>query len=77
MVALTDVAFPGYFRAKTHRMGSYFGVRVEGKLVANRGDGLRSWLHVGAQNSRAVDLYTALGFECVRTLMLHRIVRAH
>jgi ribosomal protein S18 acetylase RimI-like enzyme len=114
MVALTDVAFPGFFRARTYRMGSYYGVRVEGELVAmggerlrldgypelsgicthpahrgkgfasdvighlvssHRRDGLRSWLHVGAPNTRAIDLYTSLGFRRVRTLMLHRIVR--
>jgi predicted GNAT family acetyltransferase len=37
--------------------------------------GLVSWLHVGAPNRRAIDLYTTLGFERVRTLMLHRITR--
>jgi ribosomal protein S18 acetylase RimI-like enzyme len=114
MVTLTDVAFPGFFRSRTYRMGSYYGVRVGGELVAmggerlrlegypelsgicthpahrgrglasdvvghlvraHRRDGLRSWLHVGAPNTRAIDLYTSLGFERVRTLMLHRIVR--
>jgi GNAT superfamily N-acetyltransferase len=39
MVALTDVAFPGFFRARTHVMGSYFGVRDNsGKLVAMGGE---------------------------------------
>jgi len=114
MVALTDVAFPGFFRPRTYRMGSYCGVRVDGELVAmggerlrlegypelsgicthpahrgkglasdvigrlvrcHRRDGLRSWLHVGAPNTRAIDIYTSLGFQRVRTLMLHRIVR--
>jgi ribosomal protein S18 acetylase RimI-like enzyme len=115
MVALTDVAFPGFFRSATYRMGSYCGVRVDGELAAmggerlrlegypelsgicthpahrgkgfasdvighlvrrHRTDGLRSWLHVGAPNTRAIDLYISLGFKRVRTLMLHRIVRA-
>lgn len=114
MVALTDVAFPGFFRRDTHRMGSYFGLRVRGELVAMGGErlllagyaemsaicthpeqrgkglatavirhlarhhrraGLISWLHVGAPNRRAIDLYEDLGFERVRSLMLHRIVR--
>lgn len=114
MVTLTDVAFPGFFRSQTYRMGSYCGVRVDGELVAMGGerlrlegyaelsgicthpahrgkglasdiighlvrchqrDGLRSWLHVGAPNTRAIDLYTSFGFQRVRTLMLHRIVR--
>jgi len=115
MVALTDAAFPGFFRSKTYRMGFYCGIRVDGELVAmggerlwlkgypelsgicthpahrgkglatdvishlvrrHRRDGLRSWLHVGAPNTRAIELYTTLGFKRVRTLMLHRIVRA-
>ena len=114
MVALTDAAFPGFFRPATYRMGSYFGVRVGGELVAmggerlllpghpemsaicthpkHRGEGLAtdvirhlarlhrragliSWLHVGAPNRRAIDLYASLGFERVRSLMLHRITR--
>jgi len=114
MVALTDLAFPGFFRPATYRMGSYFGVRLRGRLVAmggerlllpgypemsaicthpehrgeglatdvirhlarlHRGTGLVSWLHVAAANQRAIDLYASLGFERVRSLMLHRITR--
>lgn len=41
MVELTDVAFPGFFRPGTWRMGSYCGVRVEGTLVAMGGERLR------------------------------------
>jgi predicted GNAT family acetyltransferase len=40
MVALTDVAFPGFFRSRTYAMGSYFGVRVEGELIAMGGERL-------------------------------------
>jgi GNAT superfamily N-acetyltransferase len=114
MVALTDVAFPGFFRPATYRMGSYAGVRVDGRLVAmagerlrlegypelsgicthpdhrgrglaaglighlvqaHRRDGLTSWLHVGAPNTRAIDLYLHLGFKRVQNLMLRRISR--
>ncbi len=115
MVRLTDAAFPGFFRARTYRMGSYCGIHVDGKLVAmggerlrlegypelsgicthptyrgkgyasdvighlvrsHRRDGLCSWLHVGAPNTRAIDLYLSLGFRRVRTILLNRIVRA-
>jgi ribosomal protein S18 acetylase RimI-like enzyme len=42
MVALTDVAFPGFFRSGTYRMGSYFGVRAsDGRLIAMAGERLR------------------------------------
>jgi predicted GNAT family acetyltransferase len=38
MVALTDLAFPGFFRRRTCEMGSYYGVRVEGELVSMSGE---------------------------------------
>jgi ribosomal protein S18 acetylase RimI-like enzyme len=115
MVALTNVAFSGFFRPATYRMGSFFGVRVGGALLAMGGErlllpghpemsaicthpdhrgagfatdvirhlarfhrraGLVSWLHVAATNRRAIDLYASLGFECVRSIMLHRITRS-
>jgi ribosomal protein S18 acetylase RimI-like enzyme len=42
MVALTDHAFPGFFRSGTYRMGSYFGVRgADGRLIAMAGERLR------------------------------------
>jgi GNAT superfamily N-acetyltransferase len=41
MVALTDVAFPGFFRTRTHVMGHYFGIRdASGQLVAMGGERL-------------------------------------
>jgi ribosomal protein S18 acetylase RimI-like enzyme len=40
MVALTDLAFPGFFRSRTCEMGSYFGVRSEGQLIAMGGERL-------------------------------------
>ena len=40
MVALTELAFPGYFRLGTCRMGSYYGVRNHGELIAMAGERL-------------------------------------
>ena len=40
MVALTDVAFPGFFRKRTCEMGSYYGVRSDGELIAMGGERL-------------------------------------
>ena len=37
MVDLTQVAFPGYFRRETYKLGRYIGLRVEGQLVAMAG----------------------------------------
>jgi len=120
MVALTDVAFPGFFRSRTYAMGSYFGVRLEGRLIAmggerlkldgypeggypeisgvcthpdhrgkgyaasliwevvrkHRRDGDVSWLHVGAANRKAIELYQRMGFVTSREVTLHRITRS-
>jgi GNAT superfamily N-acetyltransferase len=40
MVALTDLAFPGFFRRKTCEMGSYYGIRSDGELIAMGGERL-------------------------------------
>jgi predicted GNAT family acetyltransferase len=38
MVALTDLAFPGFFRSRTHEMGTYYGIRINDELVAMAGE---------------------------------------
>jgi ribosomal protein S18 acetylase RimI-like enzyme len=38
MVALTDVAFPGFFRSHTYLMGDYWGIRVDGELISMAGE---------------------------------------
>ena len=40
MVALTALAFPGYFRRRTCQMGSYYGVRSGAELIAMGGERL-------------------------------------
>jgi len=118
MVALTTLAFPGFFRQRTCEMGSYYGVRSgarsDGELIAmggerlmldgyselsalcthpahrgkglaasliwqlvrdHRRDGLVSWLHVGNENHRAIELYIRMGFKEVRKVTLNRISR--
>jgi GNAT superfamily N-acetyltransferase len=45
MVALTDLAFPGFFRSHTHEMGTYYGAWLDsrdesGKLIAMTGERL-------------------------------------
>jgi predicted GNAT family acetyltransferase len=40
MVALTDLAFPGFFRSRTCEMGAYYGVRRGGELIAMGGERL-------------------------------------
>jgi ribosomal protein S18 acetylase RimI-like enzyme len=101
MLALTKLTNPGPFGARTHEMGDYFGIRVEGRLAAMAGERLRlpgfteisavcthpddlghgyasalmtllmdrirsrgelPFLHVRAENVRAVEIYERLGF---------------
>ena len=38
MVALTDLAFPGFFRVRTCEMGRYYGVRAGSELVSMSGE---------------------------------------
>ncbi|HEX5236543.1 MAG TPA: GNAT family N-acetyltransferase [Silvibacterium sp.] len=38
MVELTEIAFPGYFRIRTCEMGTYYGVRIGGRLVSMAGE---------------------------------------
>ena len=52
MVALTNLAFPGFFRERTHEMGSYYGVRSDGQLIAMGGERL------------ALDSYTEISGVC-------------
>ncbi len=40
MVALTDLVFPGFFRARTCEMGTYYGIRAEEGLIAMAGERL-------------------------------------
>lgn len=41
MLALATLTKPGPFFARTHQLGSFIGVRVEGKLVAMAGERMR------------------------------------
>jgi ribosomal protein S18 acetylase RimI-like enzyme len=40
MVSLTNVAFPGFYRIRTPAMGSYYGIRRGGALIAMGGERL-------------------------------------
>lgn len=42
MVALTALTEPGPFFAETHRLGTYLGVRANGRLIAMAGERLRA-----------------------------------
>jgi predicted GNAT family acetyltransferase len=41
MVALTTLTKPGPFSPRTHELGTYFGIRVDGQLVAMAGERMK------------------------------------
>ena len=41
MVALTELTKPGPFSARTHELGTFLGIRVDGKLVAMAGERMK------------------------------------
>jgi predicted GNAT family acetyltransferase len=41
MIALTKLTEPGPFNSRTHELGTYLGIRSEGKLVAMAGERMR------------------------------------
>jgi ribosomal protein S18 acetylase RimI-like enzyme len=40
MFELISLAFPGFYRPRTYEMGTYYGIRIDGKLVAMAGERL-------------------------------------
>jgi hypothetical protein len=73
-VALTDVAFPGFFRPGTGRMGSYYGVRCEGELIAMGGERLRL---EGYPRSAESVLIRIIGAEDWRAQIIWQLVEDH
>jgi GNAT superfamily N-acetyltransferase len=74
MVALTDVAFPGFFRARTYLLGSYFGVHIDGELIAMGGErvSLPGYREISALCTHPG--HTGRGHAAALT---HQLLRAH
>jgi ribosomal protein S18 acetylase RimI-like enzyme len=74
MVALTTLAFPGFFRRRTHEMGPHFGIRFNGELVAMTGERLAM---PGLREISAVCTHPAhTGKGYARSLMV-RLMKDH
>jgi ribosomal protein S18 acetylase RimI-like enzyme len=74
MVGLTNVAFPGYFRSRTYVLGSYYGIRVDGELIAMAGEriALPGFREVSAVCTHPA--HTGKGYAAALT---RHILRAH
>lgn len=74
MVALTDLAFPGFFRKKTWEMGSYYGVRSDGELIAMGGERL---MLEGYSEISAVCTHPAHRGKGLAASLIWRLVQDH
>src|SRR5579863_2368793 len=74
MVALTDLAFPGFFRPRTHEMGVYYGIRIGSELVAMAGERLAipGYIEISAVVTHPA--HTGRGYA---TLLMNRLLRDH
>lgn len=74
MVALTDLAFPGFFRAGTYELGQYFGIFADGELVAMAGErlALPNFREISAVCTHPA--HTGKGYGA---LVVRRLLRAH
>jgi predicted GNAT family acetyltransferase len=74
MSALTDLAFPGFFRTRTHALGQYYGVHVDGELVAMAGERLAL---PGFREISAVCTHPAHTGKGYAAGLMVRLMRAH
>ncbi|MFT4113985.1 GNAT family N-acetyltransferase [Silvibacterium sp.] len=74
MVALTDVAFPGFFRPRTYRMGRYWGIREGGELIAMAGERLAV---PGAREISAVCTHPAHTGRGYASKLVRHVMRQH
>jgi predicted GNAT family acetyltransferase len=75
MVALTTLAFPGFFRQRTCEMGSYYGVRSpSGELIAMGGERLRL---EGFTEISAVCTHPAFRGRGLAAGIIWQVVREH
>jgi ribosomal protein S18 acetylase RimI-like enzyme len=74
MVGLTDVAFPGYFRPRTYILGRYFGIEIDGQLVAMAGERLAL---PGYREISAVCTHPAHTGKGYAAVLIRHLMRVH
>jgi GNAT superfamily N-acetyltransferase len=74
MVALTDLAFPGFFRLRTYEMGTYYGIRLNHELVAMAGERLAV---PGFREISAVVTHPGHIGRGYATLLMNRLLQDH
>jgi ribosomal protein S18 acetylase RimI-like enzyme len=74
MVALTDLAFPGFFRSRTYEMGAYYGIRINNELAAMAGERLAV---PGFREISAVVTHPAHTGRGYATLLMNRLLQDH
>ena len=74
MVALTDLAFPGFFRPRTNEMGAYYGIRINDELIAMAGERLAM---PGFREISAVCTHPAHTGKGYARLLMHRLLLDH
>ena len=70
MVELTTIAFPGYFRIRTCEMGTYYGVRVDGRLVAMAGERMKFDRYVEVSGVCTHPEHTGKGYAAALIMQL-------
>ena len=74
MIHLTDVAFPTFFRPRTHTLGDYFGIHHDGELVAMAGERIAL---PGFREISALCTHPAHTGKGYAAHLLHHLMRHH
>jgi len=75
MVALTDLAFPGFFRPRTCEMGAYYGIRSpSGELIVMGGERMKL---DGFSEISAVCTHPSFRGQGLAESLIWRVVRKH
>lgn len=75
MIELTALTKPGPFRSRTHELGTYLGIRLEGKLVAMSGERLKVSGHTEVSAVCTHPEHTGKGYAGILMLEVMRRIR--